>query len=218
MVIPMDDSLAANNSFLSSDPLVLVSVDINRFIGRYTSLMRIAAVALISVSTVLMRAAVSAAMIKPNTPGLATIFATTTKIWSGDVLGATTEGAVTEIAFPIQPAFPTTIAERGNTKRIFTAAAFLPSFTFLHAMNLMINPWFINKNPMDPAIASCQKIPTKLKLGGWLKSARGSFHSTGNSPQNISNPPRYDIPKKNNIKPANSSINPCNKSVKITAV
>ena len=52
----------------------------NLFIGRYTSLTKIAAVALIKVSTVLINAAVSAAIINPNIPGLAIIFATTTNI------------------------------------------------------------------------------------------------------------------------------------------
>jgi hypothetical protein len=42
-------------------------------------------------------------------------------------------------------------------------------------MNLIIRPWFKNKNPIDPAIPSCQNIPTKLKSGGELKLARGSF-------------------------------------------
>ena len=102
-----------------------------------------AAVALIRVSTVLIKAAVRAAIIKPNIPGLATIFATTTNIWSGDVSGLTTDGEAIDIALPIHPAFPTTIAESGSINKIFTAAAFLPSFTFLQAKNLInskINP------------------------------------------------------------------------------
>ena len=79
------------------------------------------------------------------------------------------------MAFPIHPAFETTIADIGKITSTLNAAAFLPSLTLLAAMNLIIRPWFKNKNPIDPAIPSCQNIPTKLKSGGELKLARGSF-------------------------------------------
>ena len=82
-----------------------------------------AAVALMSVSTVDISAAVSAAIMKPKTPGRATIFATTTNIWSGEVLGGTNSGLETDNALPTQPALPTTIAESGSINNILKVAA-----------------------------------------------------------------------------------------------
>ena len=108
-------------------------------------------------------------MINPNTPGCEIIFETTTNISSGFVFGVITEGLTLEIALPIHPAFPTTIAESGTRKRILKIAALRPSSTLLHAMNRITSPIFMNKNPTDPATVSCQKIPTKLNPGGSLK-------------------------------------------------
>ena len=62
--------------------------------------------ALINVSTVDIKAAVSAAIINPNIPGLVTILATTTNISSGLVFGLTIPGSITDMAFPSQPAAP----------------------------------------------------------------------------------------------------------------
>ena len=73
-------------------------------------------------------------------------------------------------------------------------------------------------NPTDPTTPSCQNTPTKLKSGGELKSANGSLLVVDKAFQNISNPPKYAMPRPKIKSPAKSSTTPCKKSVKIIAV
>ena len=101
--------------------------------------------------------------------------ATDTKTSFGAKSRGNAPGIELDIALPIHPAFDTTIAETGKIKRTLNAAAFLPSLTLLAAIKRIIKPWFKNKKPIDPATPSCQKIPMKLKSGGSLKFAKGSF-------------------------------------------
>ena len=136
------------------------------------------------------------------------MLATRTKMLSGFEFAGTSDGLINEIAFPIQPPLLTTIADRGSINKILNVAAFLPSSTLFVAINLITKPIFINKNPIEPAIPSCQKIPTKLKSGGLLNLARGIFHSVGRIFQNECHPPTKEIPIKKTRKPANRSIKP----------
>ena len=62
------------------------------------------------------------------------------------------------------------------------------------------------------------KIMREEKSGGELKSANGNLFVVDNAFQNISNPPRYAIPRPKINIPANRSTTPCKKSVKIIAV
>ena len=61
-------------------------------------------------------------MIKPKTPGLATILVTATKTSFGCKSKGNTPGIPFAIALPIQPAFDTTIAEIGKIKRTLKGA------------------------------------------------------------------------------------------------
>ena len=68
---------------------------------------------------------------------------------------------------------------------------------------------------MEPAIPSCQKIPTKLKSGGELKFANGSFSSGERLSHKAFKPDEYEVfstkklnPKENNRSPAKIRINP----------
>ena len=77
------------------------------------------------------------------------------------------------------------MADIGKITNVLNATAFRPSLTLLAAINRIIKPWFKNRKPTDPAIPSCQKIPTKLKSGGELKSANGSYIKDVNDKENL---------------------------------
>ena len=68
---------------------------------------------------------------------------------------------------------------------------------------------------MEPAIPSCQKMPTKLKSGGELKFAKGNFSKGERFSHKAFNPDEYEVfstkkfnPKENNSSPAKIRMKP----------
>ena len=162
--------------------------------GVYTSLTATAADALIWESKLDIKAATTAATKNAKIASeLATREATTVKTPFALPFGnksVITPGVIFSIALANQPEFETATVPIGKKTNTFIIVALLAWITDRDAKNLIITAWFINANPTEPTTPSCQKIPTKLKSGGELKSANGNLFVADKLLQKKSNPPK----------------------------
>ena len=162
--------------------------------GVYTSLTATAADALICESKLDIKAATTAATRNAKIASeLATREATTVNTPFALPFGnksVITPGVIFSIALANQPEFETATVPIGKKTNTFIIVALLAWITDRDAKNLIITAWFINANPTEPTTPSCQKIPTKLKSGGELKSANGNLFVADKLLQKKSNPPK----------------------------
>ena len=124
------------------------------------SLTKMAATAVIKVSTVDMSAAVNAAMIRPKRPGWLRKSEAMKNAAFAEMSGGKAPACTR--AFATQPPDATTRAAIGISTTAVITRARRPSFTDRADKSRMASPWFRNTNMAVLAMPSCQKSPTLL--------------------------------------------------------